>query len=466
MSLSVVFLYLEGFFLLYFLLLYFGYLILNVLSIYAVWQYMQAHSISSMPQLYSGLEPPISLLAPAYNEEASIVDSVNALLQLNYSEFEIIIINDGSKDKTLERLKDAFDLVEFPEAYRRRIDTKEVKKLYVSRTHTLLRVLDKENGGKADSLNAGINVSRYPLFCAVDADSVLQPNSLEKIVQPFMDDPTTIAAGGTVRIVNGCTIEKGFLVKAALPRSFLARMQVTEYLRAFLFGRLGWSPLNALLIISGAFGLFHKETVVSVGGYLTDTIGEDMELIVRLHKVMRKQKRKYKITFVPDPICWTEAPEDLATLKNQRIRWQRGLSESLIKNIDLLFARNSGFVGWVAMPYMLFFEWAGPFIELTGFIMVVVGFASGYLSWEVSSIFFMVAIVFGMLLSSVAVLLEEMSFKIYPSFGYVFVLLFMALVENIGYRQLNSYWRIVAMYQWIRGRKASWGEMKRGGMRV
>ena len=222
--------------------------------------------------------------------------------------------------------------------------------------------------------------------------------------------------------------------------------------------------LNALLIISGAFGLFHKETVVSVGGYLTDTIGEDMELIVRLHKIMRKQKREYKITFVPDPICWTEAPEDLATLKNQRIRWQRGLSESLIKNIDLLFARNSGFVGWLAMPYMLFFEWAGPFIELTGFVMVAVGFFSGYLSWEVSSVFLLVAIAFGMLLSSVAVLLEEMSFKIYPNFAYVFVLLFMALIENFGYRQLNSYWRIVAMFQWMRGKKAAWGEMKRGGL--
>jgi len=336
-----------------------------------------------------------------------------------------------------------------------------VNMVYVSKSHRNLRVIDKNNGGKADSLNAGINIARYPLFCAVDADSLLQTDSLERVVQAFIEYPETVAAGGTVRIVNGCTIEKGFVTGIGMPKNLLAQFQVAEYLRAFLFGRLGWSPLNALLIISGAFGLFHKETVVSVGGYRTDMIGEDMELIVRLHRVMRERKRKYRISYVPDPICWTEAPEDLKTLRVQRIRWQRGLTESLLSNMSLLFNKNGGAVGWLAMPYMLFFEWMGPFIELIGLIMVSTGFYMGYLSWESTSLFFVVALGFGVMLSSVAVLLEEMSFHVYPNGRYVFILFFIAIIENFGYRQLNSVWRITAMYQWMTGKKASWGEMKR-----
>jgi len=267
--------------------------------------------------------------------------------------------------------------------------------------------------------------------------------------------------GGTVRIANGCSVRNSFLVKAGLPTNLLALFQVAEYLRGFLFGRLGWSPLNALLIISGAFGVFHKETVISAGGYSIDSIGEDMELIVRLHRLLRARNVPYKISFVPDPICWTEAPEDLKTLRNQRIRWQRGLSESLAKNISLLFGKNSGAVGWLAMPFMLVFEWFGPIIELLGISLVIIGYFTGYLSAEVTLIFFTVAIGFGVLLSVVAVLLEEMSFHIYPKLRYIFILLLVAIVENFGYRQLNSVWRLIATYQWARGHKASWGEMKR-----
>lgn len=424
---------------------------------------MEEHSVSNLPSIHTGLEMPISLLVPAYNEEITIVDSILALLQLNYPDFEIIIINDGSSDDTLQVLIDYFDLKIFPESYYNRLPTEEIKQIYISKKHNNIRVIDKVNGGKADSLNAGINIARSPLFCAVDADSILQTNSLDRIVQPFLEDPRTVAAGGSVRIANGCQIDMGFVTKADLPKNILALFQVAEYLRAFLFGRLGWSPMNGLLIVSGAFGLFHKETVVSVGGYKSNTIGEDMELIVRMHRLLRKRKKPYRIKFVPDPICWTEAPEDLKTLKNQRIRWQRGLSESLMANLGLLFNPRGGIVGWLAMPYMLFFEWIGPIIELFGIFTVALGFALGYVSFEVTLIFFAVAIGFGMLLSVVAVLLEEMSFHIYTKPTYIFKLFLCALLENFGYRQLNSWWRMSAMFQIFLGQKSSWGKMKRTG---
>jgi len=461
MTIAKIFQFSQWFFTLYFIAMHLGYLILNVLSILNIRQYMEEHSVDNLPKVYTGLEIPISLLVPAFNEELTVTDSILALLQMNYAEYEIIVINDGSTDGTLDVLIRDFDLIAFPEAYYDRLETNEVREIYVSRKNPNLRVIDKENGGKADSLNAGINVSRYPLFCAVDADSILQTNSLDRIVQPFLEDPTTVAAGGSVRIANGCTIDKGFVTKANLPGNLLALFQVSEYLRAFLFGRLGWSPANALLIISGAFGLFRKESVVAVGGYKRNTIGEDMELIVRMHRLLRKENKPYRITFVPDPICWTEAPEDLKTLRNQRIRWQRGLSESLLGNLGLMFNRRGGVVGWVAMPYVMFFEWLGPIIELAGFVSVIAGFYLGYISYEITILFFIIAIGFGMLLSVVAVMLEEMSFHIYSNPTYVVTLFFAALIENFGYRQLNSFWRMTAMYQIMRNSKPEWGNMKR-----
>ena len=246
-------------------------------------------------------------------------------MQRIYSEYEVVVVNDGSKDDTLQILIDAFQLVPIPEAYPQKIPVQELRGFYQSREYPNLRVIDKENGGKADALNAGINASRYPIFCSIDADSILQRDSLNKIVQPFMNDPRTVAAGGTIRIVNGSIVKDGLLLKASLPDNLLVRMQIVEYLRAFLFGRLGWTPINALLVISGAFGLFNKQSVLEVGGYRRDTIGEDMELVVRLHRDLRMKRKPYRITFVPDPICWTEVPEDLKILRSQRTRLAAGI---------------------------------------------------------------------------------------------------------------------------------------------
>jgi len=452
---------LQWFFLLYFIGLNGGYLALNLYSLFALARHLQARSLDDLPRTWAGFDPGVSVLVPAYNEEATIAASVRSMLQLDYPEFEVIVINDGSRDATMDALRREFALSPLPEPYWRRLAVKPVRCIYRSTMYPQLRVIDKENGGKADALNAGINAARHPLFCGVDADSILERASLRRVVSPFLEDPRTIATGGTVRIANGCEVRDGFLVKVGLPRNLLALLQIVEYLRAFLFGRLGWSPLNAVLIISGAFGVFDKESVVAVGGYRHDTIGEDMELVVRLHRWHRLHRIPYRITFVPDPICWTEAPESLQILKNQRIRWQRGLAESLSKNIALLCHPRGGAAGWLAFPFMVIFEWLGPLIEVAGYIFMIIAYAAGLVATDAFVLFMLVALGFGIALSLSALLLEEMSFHIYEKPGQLLTLLAMIIIENFGYRQLNSAWRLWGLLRWLSGSKASWGEMKR-----
>jgi len=451
----------EVAFLLYFFGLHGTHIMLNLLSFLSLSRYMPQRVLDNLPQVYAGFEPPISVLVPAHNEEQTIVSSVRSLLQLNYSDFEILVINDGSADRTLDLLIREFSLIRLPKDLPVNLQTRPVRGLYRSQNHHNLRVIDKQNGGKADALNAGINCASYALFCAVDADSILERDSLQRVVHPFVLDPLTVATGGTVRIANGCEVRGGFLVKRGLPRNPLALFQIVEYLRAFLFGRMGWSPLNAMLIISGAFGLFRREAVIAVGGYSTKTVGEDMELIVRLHRQLRLAGKPYRITFVPDPICWTQAPENLKTLRNQRVRWQRGLSESLKTHIRLLFHRKGGVVGWVAYPYMVLFEWLEPLIVLAGYTLFMTGYFTGSISFPVMLAFLVAAVGLGIMVSTSALLLEELSFHIYPKPKHVIILLFVALVENLGYRQLTSVWRFMGLAKWIFRRKAIWGEMNR-----
>lgn len=439
------------------------YLTLSAMAAVALYRNWQYREISELPMTYSVMAPPISVLIPAFNEETTIAATVHSILQLTYSEFEVIVINDGSKDGTLQALKDEFALLPVPEAYRIQIPTQEILGVYRSIRHPQLRVIDKCNGGKADSLNAGINISRYPLFCGVDADSILDRNSLQLVVQPFLRSPHMVATGGTIRAANGCDVRGGYPQHVDLPRNPWALLQVVEYLRAFLFGRLGWSSVNAMLIISGAFGLFKKATVIEVGGYRTNTIGEDMELVVRIHHQMREKQKPYRIEFVPDPVCWTEVPEDRLTLRNQRIRWQRGLSESLSLHWGLMFSRHGGWPGWVAFPYMVFFEWLGPVIELTGYVWTFYAYWADLISWNAFVLFLILSIGLGILLSISGLLLEQLSFRMYPKLRHVYLLVAVAILENFGYRQLNSWWRFVGLYRWVMQKEGQWGVMKRKG---
>jgi cellulose synthase/poly-beta-1,6-N-acetylglucosamine synthase-like glycosyltransferase len=455
---------LQWLFLLYFAGLNAVYIGLNLVALRVIGRERTMRDIEALPDYGAGLEPAISVLVPGYNEEATIAASVRSMLQLDYPDFEVIVINDGSKDATLEVLKREFALKPFPEAYRVALQVEPVRNIYRSTLHPNLRVIDKDNGGKADALNAGINAARHALFCGVDADSVLQRDSLRRIVRPFMEDRRIIACGGTVRIANGCRISQGYLESVGMPSSWLARVQIVEYLRAFLFGRLGWSPMNAVLIISGAFGLFRRQAVIEAGGYRTSTIGEDMELIVRMHRLSREGGHDYRIVFVPDPVCWTEAPESLAVLKAQRVRWQRGLLESLWLNRSLLFARRSGAVGWLAFPVMTVFEAIGPVIEFAGYIFMTVAFVMGGISGTAFAAFMVLAVGLGLMLSASALLLEEMSFRLYPRLAHLRALVAAMVVENVGYRQLNSWWRLVGIWKWLRGGEGVWGEMRRKGV--
>jgi len=454
---------LQWFFLAYFIGVNLVYVSLNLLAIPTLRRHREIATITDLPPLYSGFEPPVSILVPAYNEEATIVSSVRSLLQLDYPEFEIVVVNDGSRDATLARLVAAFDLQPFPEAYWQRLPGKPVRAIFASRSYGALRVVDKENGGKADALNVGINASRYPLYCAIDADSILQRDSLRRVAQPFLDDPLTIATGGTVRVANGCTVRNGHLETVDLPRNPLALLQIVEYLRAFLFGRLGWATLNAVLIVSGAFGVFRKDAVIAAGGYREGSMGEDMELIVRMHRIHRLAGKPYAIHFLPDPICWTEAPENLAVLKSQRIRWQRGLAESLWLNRELATSRHGGAPGHLAFPYFLLFECWGPLIEVTGYVFMALLAATGYISGEAFVAFLALAFAMGFLLSVSALLLEELSFHLYPRLAHAGRLVLAAVLENAGYRQLATLWRLIGLVRHLRGSRAHWGDMKRRG---
>jgi cellulose synthase/poly-beta-1,6-N-acetylglucosamine synthase-like glycosyltransferase len=449
-------------FLLYFIGINVGYLSQNFVAIFGIRRYLETADQYEGENVFSSLDLPVSLVVPAYNESVSIVSSVNALLQLQYPEYELVVVNDGSSDDTLAKLIDAFALRPFPEAYRAQVPCRPVRGVYRSARHPNLRVIDKQKGGsKADAANAGINACRYPLVCVVDADSVLLPDSLRRVVRPFLEDPTTVAVGGTVRIANGCTVHKGFIERVGLPSNFLARVQVVEYLRAFLFGRLGWSAVNGLLIISGAFGLFRKDALTAVGGFNPKAIGEDMELIVRLHRRMKESRRPYRITFVPDPVSWTDAPETLKGLKSQRVRWQHGLGESLFLNRSLIFNPRGGAISWLSIPFYLVFELFGPIVEVAGYFVMVAAALLGWISVPAALLFLGLAIALGVLLSTSAIMLEELSFHMYPRTRDVLRLYWVAILENFGYRQLTAIWRLQGLARWMLGKKHKWESITR-----
>jgi cellulose synthase/poly-beta-1,6-N-acetylglucosamine synthase-like glycosyltransferase len=408
--------------------------------------------------------PSISIIVPAYNEEKTIISSVNSFLENDYPNLEVVVVNDGSKDYTLEMLRKRFRLIESSRGVEEQLETQQVRMTYCSIEEPRLVVVDKDNGGKADALNAGINYARGSLFCAVDADSIIEMDALRKLVRKYLDRKEKIVAlGGIVRIANGCAIQDGKVQKVGLPSSALASFQVIEYIRAFLCGRVGWNKLNILIIISGAFGLFERKTVIKAGGYLTNTVGEDMELVVRLHRYMRAKKQDYKAYFLPDPVCWTEVPETRRVLRTQRRRWQRGLAETMRAHKGMICNPRYGMIGLVGMPYFLLFELLGPVIETTGYVVVACSFIFGLISLEVFLLFVMLSLVIGMLLSVFSLLMEEFTIKRYQRKRDVLKLFVFALLENFGYRQLNSWWRLLGLKDHIK-KQGSWGSMERKGL--
>lgn len=452
------------FVLFYFLFINLTYTALIIISFFSVRRYLKQKRVKDEKQLFrhAAFLKPISILAPAYNEAQTVVENIRSLLNLNYPKYEIILINDGSTDKTLDLIIEAYQLQPVVRANPGNISTQNIRKTYISEKYTNLVVVDKENGGKADALNAGINVSRYPIFTAIDTDSLLEKDALLQLMRPFLDRPETVAVGGVVRVANGCRVENGHITTVGLPDKPLPLFQVGEYFRAFLFGRVGWEALNMLLIISGAFGMFRKSAVLQAGGYRTDTVGEDMELITRIHRTMLGAKQKYHVGFIPEPVCWTEAPESLKILKKQRNRWHRGLLESISFNRRMLFNPAYGRIGLIAMPFAFFFEGFGAFIEFLGYASLVITWSLGTLDTVFAITFFSAAVLLGIMMSTSALVVEELTFRRYPKISMVLTLFIIGIIENFGYRQINSWWRLLATFDFLSGKKG-WGEMQRTG---
>ncbi|HEY8581725.1 MAG TPA: glycosyltransferase [Capillimicrobium sp.] len=415
--------------------------------------------------LGSEAAPRISILAPAYNEEATVSESVRSLLTMQYPSLEVVVINDGSSDGTMEVLQRDFELVPVHPIFRRQVTTQPVRGLHRSRLRSDLLIVDKANGGKADALNAGLNVASGELVCAIDADTLIEPDALLKMVRPFLYGDDVIAAGGTIRAINGAVVRDGRIVEVRAPRGFVAGVQGVEYTRAVLTGRLGWNRLGGNLIISGAFGLFRRQATLDAGGYEHNTVGEDMELVARLRRRAIERGGPHRVDFAPDPVAWTEVPSSLRVLARQRDRWHRGLADVLWRHRRVLLNPRYGTLGLVAAPYFFFVELLAPVIELLGIVGLAVGLALGAVDPQFALLLFLVAYGLGLVMTLATIGLDECSYRGYGGLRQRLRLVGWALVEPFGYRQLTAVWRVQGLVRYLRG-NTDWGVMTRSGFAV
>ena len=405
--------------------------------------------------------PLVSVIVPAYNEALTIVESIRALLALDYESREVVVVNDGSTDDTLQVLQRTFHLLAAPVAYAQPLPSARVRGSYRSVLEPSLVVIDKENGGcKADANNAGINAASGQLVLMVDADTVLEPDGLSRAVLPFLEDSHTVAVGGNVAVANGCRITEGRITDVLMPRSWLARFQIVEYMRSFLLVRSAWASQNMTILISGAFGLFRRDAVIDVGGYDPTAIGEDIELTLRLHEFYRRQRRPFRIVFDPFPLCSTQVPDDFRSLRDQRTRWRRGLLQSLWRHRRMIGNPRYGFLGVGALPYVAIFEGLGPIIEIAGYIVVTVAALTGVLDLPHYIAFLVVSLSFGVAATLCGVLLSDITMRRYMHGRDLVLLVVVAIVENAGYRQINAWWACVGTVQAMAG-KRGWGVVRR-----
>ncbi len=455
---------------LYSSLLLASYILIGVYSTVEIRSYLRKNYFTDFSVLAASDQlPGISVLAPAYNEGANIVENVRSMLSIHYNVLELIVINDGSKDDSLEKLVKGYDLYRIETFINEQIPTKKVKGVYKSRNpvfHKLV-VVDKENGGKSDALNVGINVAKHNYFVCIDVDCVLEQDALLKMIKPFLEETShrVIASGGVVRIANDCVIEGGKLIEIKLPKKFLPRIQIVEYIRAFLLGRMAWSRLNGLLLISGAFGAFDKEIAIKCGGYNTKTVGEDMELIVRMRRYMEERKLRYRVTFIPDPLCWTEAPSTYKILGRQRNRWTRGTIETLRDHKVMFLNPRYHLLGLLSYPYWFFFELMAPMIEFTGLIAFIVFAYLGLVDWVTFPVLLGFIMLFGCLYSVFAIMMEVLTYNQYKNRFDLLKLIGTALLEPFLFHPFVVWSALRGYVDFIR-KKHTWGEMTRQGLGV
>lgn len=458
----------ESIFFIYAVLIISSYILLAVVSGFALRAYIRKNSFVDYSVILSSpFAPSISIIAPAYNESLTIEANIRALLSLFYHDFEVIIVNDGSKDDSLEKMIKTYDLEKVDFAIHYKIESKRIRGIYKSKKesyHNLL-VVDKENGGKADALNAGINIARNDYFVAIDVDSIIESDALLKLTKPFLEetDRKIIATGGVVRIANSCVIEGGQIIQVNLPRKILPGFQVLEYTRAFLMGRMAWSKLNGLLLISGALGLFDKQIVIECGGYYHKTVGEDMELVVRMRRHMVEKKIKYTVAYIPDPLLWTEAPDTFDILGRQRNRWTRGTIDTLLIHKKLFFNPKYGLMGLLSYPFWFFFEWLAPLIEAAGLIYFFFIVFLGDPNWTFILSLFAFVYGFAVFISTYAILFEEMTFHRYERKTDVIKLFLLAWIEPLMYHPITAWWALKGNWDYFVLKKSGWGGMVRKG---
>lgn len=444
------------------------YLVLAVISAFELRRKYYIGKVANYDAILSSpFAPSVSVVAPAYNESLTIVENVKALLALYYPNYEIVIVNDGSKDKTLEMVIAAFDLELVPYVVDYKIPCAEIRGVYKSKKKSFnnLTIIDKVNGGKADALNAGINISKGDYFIAIDVDSIIDPYALQKLVKPFLEetDRRVIATGGVIRIANSCVIKDGQLIEINVPNQFLPRCQVIEYNRAFLMGRLAWSRMDGLLLISGALGLFDKEIVINCGGYFPKTVGEDMELVVRMRKYMTNQKEKYRVVYIPDPLCWTEAPSSYKILGRQRNRWTRGTIDTLFLHWNIFCNPRYGFMGLISHPFWVFFEWLAPIIEFIGLVYFFFIAILGEPNWPFFFVLLFFVYFFSIAFSTYAILYDHLTFHRYKKRWMIAKLVLTAWIEPLLFHPFIVYWALRGNIDYFIRKKSGWGQMTRSG---
>ena len=414
----------------------------------------------------SPLTPPVTIIIPAWNEAGVITHAVASALQADYPQLQIIVVDDGSTDLTLDRLVENFQLVEIDGTYHPTLPTAPLRAFYLNPEIPNLLVVSKVRGGKPDALNAGINLCRSPYFCNLDADCLLERDALLRLMDPIVNSTVeTVVSSGIVRILNGCATRNGRVVKVGLPARALERFQVVEYLRSFLCGRTGWHLLGGTLIVSGAFAVFHRPTVIEAGGFCHDTVTEDMDLVLSLHQWAADKHRKVHISFTSDPVCWTECPASLTMLARQRRRWQLGLCQTLWKHSAILFRQKYGIVGCLSFPFHSYVEGLGAAVETLGYLLLPLGFLFGLVSPFVLMVFVLLGFIYGSFLSVGAVLVEELTYRRYPRFRDLLTLLGYAAFENFGYRQLILYFRFQGTLKFLAGSR-HWEKVSHAGAKA
>lgn len=453
--------------LIYSVLLLLSYLFIAGYSIGETRKYLRKSSFTDYAIMaVSPHTPSISILAPAYNEGATIIENVRSLLSIHYNKMELIVINDGSKDDCLEKLISAYELEKVPWLVTAHIPAKEVRGVYKSRNavYKKLVVVDKVNGGKADALNVGINIASHDYIVCIDVDCILEQDAMLKLVKPFLEEKSArvIATGGVVRIANSCEVKDGKITRVHLPKQMIPRIQTLEYIRAFLLGRMAWSRLNGLLLISGAFGAFDREIVIKAGGYDHRTVGEDMELVVRMRRYMEERKIPYKVAYIPDPLCWTEAPSTYKILGRQRNRWTRGTIETLKIHRKMFFNPKYRVLGLLSYPYWFFFEFLAPLVEFAGACGFLVFCLLGLMDWPFFFALLGFIFSFGFLYSIFAILMEVLTYNQYKKGKYISRLILTAFIEPFVFHPFVV-WSAVRGNMDLLQKKNSWGEMTRAG---